>query len=163
MPTDSLFTIGYEKRSFDEFLAVLKAAGIDVVIDVRETAWTRKHGFSKSGLTTGLAAAGIEYVHARFAGNPKRLRAAATDHAEIVAKYREHLSASPRILDELDQLIDGYLAAGKKVALTCYERHPDDCHRGVLAEAWRERRHGHVVHLEPDGCVRLIGSMPLTP
>ena len=162
MPTDSLFTIGYEKRSFDEFLAVLKAAGIDAVIDVRETAWTRKHGFSKSGLTAGLAAAGIEYVHARFAGNPRRLRATAADHVEIMTRYREHLSTSPDILDQFDRLIGGYVAAGKKVALMCYERHPDDCHRGILAEAWRDRRHGSVVHLEPGGCVRLTGGMPVS-
>src|SRR5205823_6116594 len=73
MPT-TLYTLGYQQRSIDEFVEILDESGIDVLVDVRETAWSHKPGFSKSGFASALAARGIEYVHAEFAGNPKWLR-----------------------------------------------------------------------------------------
>jgi len=155
MTNITLYTIGYEKRSFDEYVTLLRDAGIGVVIDVRETAWSHKRGFSKNGMTANLAAAGIEYVHAKFAGNPRRIRTESKDHAGMLAGYREHLAASPEILEQLHELVTGYAAAGKRAALTCFERHPDDCHRGILAERWRARTGGGVVHLAPEGCPRM--------
>ena len=152
-----LYSIGYEKRSLDEFLAILKDAGVNVVIDVRETAWTRKPGFSRSSLTTGLGAVGIEYVHARFAGNPKKLRDGASTPAESLAKFRVHLTASPGIIVELDRLIDRYASTGLTVALTSFERHPDDSHRGILAEALAERTGRTVVHLATQSVHEVAG------
>ena len=35
-----LCTIGYEKRSLDEFIDLLLANGVEVVLDVRETPWS---------------------------------------------------------------------------------------------------------------------------
>ena len=159
MATVPIYTLGYEKRSFDEYLALLKEAEIDVVIDVRETPWSRKPGFTKARMTALLGQAGIKYVHAGFAGNPRALRKTATDHADALAKYREHFTASPDVLDELEALVTLHQAAGKRVALTCFERHPDDCHRAVLADAWVARRRGRkAIHLAPDGCARLVGE-----
>jgi uncharacterized protein (DUF488 family) len=154
----TLYTIGYEKRSFDEYVALLKDAGIGVVIDVRETAWSHKRGFSKVGMTASLAAAGMEYAHARFAGNPRRIRTEAKDHAGMLAGYRDHLAESPGIIGQLDDLVSGYANAGKRAALTCFERHPEDCHRGILAELWSEQRGGTVVHLGPEGCPRMVAA-----
>ncbi len=45
----TLFTLGYQQRSLDEFVALLLEASIDVLVDVRETAWSHKPGFSKRG------------------------------------------------------------------------------------------------------------------
>ncbi|MHB1329333.1 MAG: DUF488 family protein [Gemmatimonadales bacterium] len=47
VPSTSLCTIGYEKRSLDEFSELLRSSGVEVVLDVRETAWSHKPGFSK--------------------------------------------------------------------------------------------------------------------
>ena len=44
----------------------------------------------------------------------------------------------------------------RRIALTCFERHPEDCHRGILAEEWGASNAGEVIHLGPDGCKRLI-------
>jgi uncharacterized protein (DUF488 family) len=69
-----LYTIGYEKRSLAEYLALLREHRIAVLVDVRETPWSHKPGFSKAPLAAALEADGIEYLHAAFAGNPKWLR-----------------------------------------------------------------------------------------
>jgi uncharacterized protein (DUF488 family) len=154
--SSTLFTIGYEKRTIDEYVQLLVDAAIDVVIDVRETAWSHKPGFSKGALSEALAAEGIEYVHASFAGNPKHLRDVADDHSECIENFRRYLSSMPEIVEELDSLIGGYASLGRSVALTCFERHPGDCHRSILADAWASSHYRTVDHLGPNGCRRLI-------
>lgn len=158
MPTPTLFTIGYEKRTLDQYVAILSAAGIRVVVDVRETAWSHKPGFSKSSFAAGLAKAGIEYVHASFAGNPKALRRTAGSHAECLERFRAYLTETPELIDRLEGVLRQYRSAGKPIALTCFERHPGDCHRAILADHWAEKGRRRVVHLEPEGCRRLVAS-----
>lgn len=154
----TVLTLGYQQRSIKEFIDLLVDADVDVLIDVRETAWSHKPGFSKSALQAKLAAAGIEYVHARFAGNPKRIRAKASSHAECLALYAGHLKENRGVMRELEQLVGTHLGAGKHVCLTCYERHPDDCHRGILSTQWRAGRRRRVTHLATDGCPRLVSQ-----
>jgi len=145
-----LLTLGYQQRALDEFLGMLVNASVDVLIDVRETAWSHKPGFSKSTLACALEKRGIAYVHARFAGNPKRFRESAESQAECLRLYAEHLDADGTIIEMFDELVGRLLDAGKRVCLTCFERDPDDCHRGVLVERWREGRYGTVLHLGVD-------------
>lgn len=151
-----LYTIGYEKRSLDEFVDLLLAHGVEVVLDVRETAWSHKPGFSKSAFSAGLRTAGIDYLHLRVAGNPKWLRKAAGSHAECLEFYRSYLENHPEVMASLTETLRGLEVAHRRIALVCFERHPEDCHRGILAEEWAARSDDEVVHLGPDGCKRLI-------
>ena len=150
-----LHTIGYEKRSLDEYLELLQDAGITVVVDVRQTAWSHKPGFSKGLFSAALERVGIRYVHAAFAGNPKSLRATARSHAECLDRYRGYLDERPEIVAEFDALLTDL--AGEHVAITCFERHHEDCHRSILAGAWQQYDAARdVAHLYPDGCKRLL-------
>jgi uncharacterized protein (DUF488 family) len=151
-----LCTIGYEKRSLDEYIDLLLSNGVEVVVDVRETAWSHKPGFSKTAFAAGLEAAGVAYVHLRVAGNPKWLREAAGDHAECLELYRSYVEHHPEVLASLSEALREQGVSHRRIALTCFERHPEDCHRGILAEAWAARHRGEVLHLGPDGCRRLI-------
>ena len=65
-----IFTIGYEGTTVPEFIAALKQAGVERVIDVRALPLSRRPGFSKSGLKAALEEAGIEYVHLKALGTP---------------------------------------------------------------------------------------------
>jgi uncharacterized protein (DUF488 family) len=153
----TLHTIGYEKRDLRAYIAALCDAAITLVVDVRETAWSHKPGFSKTAFAAALAEHGIAYVHARFAGNPKTLRDQARTHAECLRLYHDWLSERPEIVEELDAVVAGALACGDNVALTCFERHHHDCHRSILADAWQSIDPSRdVEHLAHDGCMRLI-------
>jgi len=152
----ALLTLGYQQRTINEFIGLLVEAEVDLLVDVRETPWSHKPGFSKSALQTRLAAAEIEYVHARFAGNPRHIRANASSHAECLALYSVYLKQNRNIMRELDTLVGNHLKSGKRVCLTCYERHPDDCHRGILSAQWRAQRSRRITHLATDGCPRLV-------
>jgi uncharacterized protein (DUF488 family) len=152
----ALCTIGYEKRSLDEYLHLLLEHGVEVVLDVRETAWSHKPGFSKTAFAEGLNRVGIEYFHLRIAGNPKWLREAATSHAECLQLYRSYVEGHPEVLDALDETLGQLGVSHRRIALTCFERHPEDCHRGILADEWAARHALEVEHLGPDGCRRLL-------
>ena len=89
-----LFTIGYQGRALEELVAMLHAHRIDRVIDIRELPLSRRRGFSKTPLGDALRAAGIDYIHARIAGNPYRVEKDAIPRDELLAKYRELTSAA---------------------------------------------------------------------
>jgi uncharacterized protein (DUF488 family) len=150
-----LFTLGYEKRSLAEFIGLLKTAEIDVLIDVRETAWSHKRGFSRSTLSKGLARAGIQYVHASFAGNPKWLRANAASHSDCLDLYSWYLDEFEEVMDAFTALLNAYGKGGRRVCITCFERHPEDCHRSILAARWQASGSRIVKHLATQGAPRL--------
>jgi uncharacterized protein (DUF488 family) len=153
----TLFTIGYQQRSLRDVLQLIEDNRIDVLLDVRETAWSHKPGFSKRRLSAALSEHGVEYVHASFAGNPKWLRGTASSHEECLAWYDWYLDEFTEIVESFEYVIAEWARAGKRVCLLCFERHADDCHRGVLAKRWEERGAGSVRHLAVEGCERLLG------
>lgn len=120
----ALFTIGYEGRPLDRFIAELEAARIDRLIDVRIRPLSRKRGFSKSTLATALAAHDIEYVHVRAAGNPYRKEPWPT--AKMLAKYGAQLP--PPAVEEVAEA-----ARGHRAVLLCFEADHAVCHRSVIA------------------------------
>ena len=156
MTTPTVFTLGYQQRSIADFIRLLIEAEIDVLVDVRQTAWSHKPGFSKGALARTLQEHGITYVHASFTGNPKRLRSTASSHEECLRRYAEHLDENVSILELFDELVGRLLDDGRRVCLTCYERHPDDCHRGVLTERWQAGSWRAVEHLGAEGAPRLL-------
>jgi uncharacterized protein (DUF488 family) len=133
MKTKTLATIGYEHETQPQVIERLKAAGVEVLIDVRAIASSRRAGFSKNLLAASLREAGIDYVHLRQLGTPKPGRdAARKGHvAEMRAIYEEHLQ-EPAAQLELAQAAE--IAEGRKAALLCYEADPAGCHRAIVAE-----------------------------
>lgn len=128
-----LFTIGYEGEPQAAVIARLKAAGVEVLVDVRAVAASRRAGFSKTTLGSSLAEAGIDYVHLRPLGTPKAGREAAKKGriGEMREIFAGHM-AEPTSEAAFQQL--RALAAGKKTALLCFEADHAGCHRAVLAE-----------------------------
>jgi len=57
-----IFTLGHSSLPWEEFLALLREYGIDVVVDVRRFPTSKKHPqFTKEPLARGLAEVGIRY------------------------------------------------------------------------------------------------------
>ena len=128
-----LATIGYEAATQDAVIDRLKAAGVELLVDVRAVAASRRAGFSKTVLAASLAEAGIGYVHLRQLGTPKPGREAARKarSAEMTAIFEEHL-AEPAAQLELAAAKE--LAAERKIALLCFEADHRGCHRKILAD-----------------------------
>lgn len=130
----TIYTIGYEGATIEEFLSALKHAGVERVIDVRALPLSRRPGFSKSALAGALAEQGIDYVHLKALGTPKEGRDAAKkgDVATLRRVYAGQLEL-PEAQAQAARMRD--LAAEKRSALLCYEREPDCCHRTLLLAA----------------------------
>src|SRR5437763_6151857 len=129
-----IFTIGYEGATVPEFVAALKAAGVDRVIDVRALPLSRRPGFSKSPLRAALERAGVEYVHLKALGTPAEGRAAARAgrHKDLERIYAGQLEL-PEAMAQSAQMLA--LANEKPSALLCMEREPAHCHRTLLLNA----------------------------
>ena len=138
MSPRALATIGYEGEVQAEVIARLKRAGVEVLVDVRAVAASRRAGFSKTVLAASLAEAGIDYVHLRELGTPKPGRDAARKGriAEMRQIYEAHLQ-EPAAQLELAQAAE--IVAQRKAALLCFEADADGCHRAIVAERLRER------------------------
>jgi uncharacterized protein (DUF488 family) len=142
-------TVGYQASTVDSFLGALRAASVELVVDVRAVASSRRPGFSKSRLAANLAEAGIGYVHLRGLGTPAEGRAAARagKFAELRRIYQGHLATleAKAELAELTELV----RSGRRVCLLCFEHDPAHCHRTMVAAALGERLPIEVDHLSP--------------
>lgn len=130
-----LFTIGYEGRSQDEYLALLREAGVTILADVRANPLSRKKGFSKKALAQGCEEAGIRYEHLPQLGIPSKKRKGVKTQKDFDALFEEYAADwLPQQGEALAQL-RAWMDEGERVALTCYERDASRCHRHLVAEA----------------------------
>lgn len=141
-----IFTIGYEGATQADVIQRLKAAGVDLLVDVRAVAASRRAGFSKTILGKSLKAEGVDYLHLRGLGTPKAGRdAARKGHvAEMRAIFADHM-AEPQAQLEYARL--KALAKEKRVALLCFEADHAGCHRAVLAERLAREDGARIVNL----------------
>ncbi|WP_083202457.1 DUF488 family protein [Stappia indica] len=141
-----LATIGYEKSTLDDFIATLLLGDIEVLIDIRDRAQSRRHGFSKTALSQALADVGIKYIHLKALGDPKAGRDAA--RAGLMNKFREIFSsvleqdAAKQALSEVE-----VLASSKRVCLMCYERDHHCCHRKMVSDYLESSLKEKTIHL----------------
>lgn len=142
-----LYTLGYQGVDLNTFVRKLKAAGVGVVADVRETPWSHKPGFCKNILSSELAKAGIDYIHVKSAGNPKENRRTAPDLTECLRRYRQYLATNPAGVADLVRVVRTAALQNRTVCLTCFEKDVKDCHRSILVSAMRRRLRIQPVHL----------------
>jgi len=128
-----LATVGYENDTQGAVIDRLKRAGVEVVVDVRAVASSRKAGFSKTLLAASLADAGIDYVHLQELGTPKAGRDAA--RAGRIEEMRQIFEAHmAETAAQLELAKAGEIANQRKAALLCYEADPCGCHRSIVAQ-----------------------------
>lgn len=129
--TRSLLTIGYEGRTPADLVKALTTARVDILLDVRERAQSRKPGFSKSALSETLSRAGVVYEHVPELGSPRALRLAGRESGDFrtfMKGYRKHLDGQAEHLERVAQLV-----AKRRVCLLCFEREHSMCHRSEVA------------------------------
>jgi uncharacterized protein (DUF488 family) len=137
-----LFTIGYEQAKPDAVLGELKRAKVDLLVDTRAIAASRRPGFSKTQLAASLDEKNIAYIHLQKLGTPSDGRAAAKsgDHATMLRIYDKYIK-TPEAAAALDELV-GLIKSGKRIALLCYEREACECHRSHIAGLVKKRVRG---------------------
>jgi uncharacterized protein (DUF488 family) len=129
----ALFSVGYEGRDLDGLVDLLRENDVTVLLDVRLNPISRKPGFSKRRLEAALTDAGIAYRHARALGNPKYNREPFhTGNARQGARVFRTVLATDDAGLELGRLAE--LLGSERVAVFCFERDHDRCHRQVIVD-----------------------------
>ena len=144
-----LFTVGYEQVKPAAVLDELKRAKIELVVDARAVAASRRPGFSKRQLAAALDQTGIGYIHLQKLGTPAEGRAAARsgDTDALWRIYDKHIKTADA-QGELRELI-ALIKSGKRVALLCYCRDPKTCHRSRIVANVKKRLPVKVTDLIP--------------
>ena len=125
-----LFSIGYEGLSIDAYLNQLLKNDISLLCDVRKNPFSMKYGFSKYQLSAYCKKLKIKYIHFPALGidSLKRKEAKTTkDYEDIFDEYKDQLPYQ-NDLKELKLLFERH----QRLALTCFEKDYQSCHRGVL-------------------------------
>jgi uncharacterized protein (DUF488 family) len=138
MRNGALISIGYEGRSVEELVQTLHGESVTVLVDVRLTPLSRKPGLSKRKLAAALGEAGIAYVHLPALGNPKDNRVAfRAGNPAAYERFGTLLTedGAQQALSEIAELLDD-----NTVAVLCFERSHDECHRRLVVEAVLQRR-----------------------
>lgn len=134
-----LVTIGYEGRSLDAYLVMLHKDGVDVLCDVRRNAISRKYGFSKRTLASICKKVDIQYEHLPQLGIASEERRGLRTHHDYTALFRKYKQTCLPSQKGALHTVRSWLADGRRVALTCYELQPGQCHRHCVTEALQKQ------------------------
>lgn len=136
-----LYTIGYSKKTAEEFFNILRDNGVKQIVDIRRHNTNQLAGFTKkSDLPWFLdTIAGIGYSHELSLAPSEELMRAYRKEGLPFDEFAKQLRAE-FAEREMPKLIDGS-------ALLCSEPKPDTCHRSVAAQYLAEKGDVEVVHL----------------
>lgn len=138
-----MFTLGYEGLHFEEYVNRLVKNGVKLLCDVRRNPLSRKFGFTQRSLATLLPRLGIEYHHLPELGIESESRKHLEDKSDYEALFAEYRQTLPGRDAALHRVMEMFGTHGR-IALTCFEQEPQNCHRHCISE-FLARQHRIIV------------------
>lgn len=147
-PANTLWTIGHSNHPADAFCDLLVRHGIDTVVDVRSSPYSRYASqFNREVLRPALEYRAVGYV---FLGD---LLGGRVDdeqfHDEAGYVLYGRLAESPAFRQGIERLLA--LIGQSRTAILCGEEDPANCHRRLLIGRVLRERGVQIVHLRGDG------------
>jgi uncharacterized protein (DUF488 family) len=132
-----IFTIGHSTHTTREFIRILKAYDIEVLVDVRHYPGSRFcPQFGKVRLKNNLVRNGIDYIHLVSLGGRRSANKESHQNdgwrSPQFKGYADYMQ-TPEFKEGLRELID--IAKKKTVAIMCSEAVPWRCHRSLVGDA----------------------------
>jgi uncharacterized protein (DUF488 family) len=125
------YTIGYEGRSIQELLEILKDASVKSLLDIRYSPISMyRPEFSRANFCRSVESIGINYIHVPELGVPKdiRVKAIGKDTRDIIWEWYDTY-----IVNRLfSKNLHWFLNIEHPTALMCVEADPTECHRHRL-------------------------------
>jgi uncharacterized protein (DUF488 family) len=145
-------TIGFGKKSAEQFVRLLTGAGVTTVVDIRRRPDSPLAGFARQRDLPFLldAAAGIRYEHRLELAPPEELLLRYRSDKDWTA-YVPDFTALVLDTPAAEKAIDELLARSDRFALLCSEPGPERCHRRLVAERMAARGSVEIVHLQASG------------
>ena len=131
-----VFTVGHSTRPIAEFIRLLKAHGVERVVDVRTIPRSRHNPqFNRAALARALHNARLHYRHLPGLGGLRRPQPDSINTAWRNASFRGFADymQTTAFDEQLDRCLA--LAVRERVALMCAEAVPWRCHRSLIADA----------------------------
>ena len=131
-----IYTIGHSTRSIEEFIDLLKAHAVELVIDIRTIPKSRHFPqFNKEQLKQSLKKARIGYRHMKELGGFRPVSKDSINIGWTNASFRGYADymqtpAFQRALEKLEKI-----AQKKRCVLMCAEAVPWRCHRSLISDA----------------------------
>ncbi|MFZ0883027.1 MAG: DUF488 domain-containing protein [Candidatus Acidiferrales bacterium] len=132
----TIFTVGHSTRPLEEFIELLKAHGVQRVIDIRSIPRSRHDPqFNRETLGPSLRAAKIAYVHLKKLGGLRHAKADSKNLGWHNASFRGFADymQTQEFQEGLERALK--LTTTKPSALMCAEAVPWRCHRSLVADA----------------------------
>jgi len=129
----TLFTIGYEGISLEMYINKLILNDIKVLCDVRKNSYSQKWGFSKATLKDACEKVGIKFIHIPDLGIESSERQELNELSDYKRLF--NIYEATTLVDNNKSLLElaGIVSLNNRVALTCFEKDVQMCHRGVIA------------------------------
>lgn len=152
-----VLTVGHGTLAQDELAALLRGAGVDLVLDVRRFPGSRKHPqFHRDALAEWLPATGVAYRWVEdLGGRRHRPRSAPVeDPWWTVEQFRSYAAytRTPAFATALDDVVRE--SEQRRVAVMCSESVWWRCHRRIIADVLVLGRQVPVSHLMHTGARR---------
>lgn len=132
----TVFTIGHSTHPIDEFVKMLKAQGVDTVVDIRTVPRSRHNPqFDQAVLPDLLAESDLGYLYIKELGGLRKKHKDSVNGGwrnQSFRGYADHMQ-TPEFLEGLELLID--LAGRSQTAIMCAEAVPWRCHRSLVGDA----------------------------
>jgi uncharacterized protein (DUF488 family) len=136
----TVLTVGHSTLPIADFIELLQAHGVELLVDVRTVPRSRRNPqFNSGALADTLPGAGIKYVHMPGLGGLRKPRPDSVNSGwtnESFRGYADHMQ-SAEFGASLGQLMQ--LAAEHRLAMMCAEAVPWRCHRSLVADALTAR------------------------
>jgi uncharacterized protein (DUF488 family) len=136
----NLYTIGFTKKSASQFFEILKAYGIDLLIDVRLNNKSQLAGFTKGDDLPYFLneICGTAYIQELEFAPTKEILDAYKDKkiqwSDYEMKYAELIMSRDDRNQFCQKFAETYMSY-HNIVLLCSEPTPDKCHRRLAAEA----------------------------
>jgi len=134
--TVRIFTIGHSTRTIEDFTDLLRAHGVQLVVDVRTVPRSRRNPqFNEETLAASLKESGIDYVRLKELGGLRHPRKDSQNMGwrnESFRGFADYMQ-TPDFEAGINELTT--LARDRTVAIMCAEALPWRCHRSLIADA----------------------------
>ena len=144
----TILTVGHSTRTLDEFVDLLKAYDVSLVVDVRTVPRSRHNPqFNKETLPNTLKSHGVKYIHMPEIGGLRRPKPYSVNLAWRNNSFRGYADymQTKEFTDNLLKIMA--LARENRLALMCAEALPWRCHRSLISDALvvRHVKVGHII------------------
>lgn len=143
-----VWTVGHSTHGLEDFLVILKQAGVEAVADIRSQPYSRYNAhFNREPLRSSLVSAGFQYAFLgeELGGRP---RAAELYDDEGHVLYG-NVAETPVFKKGIERLMEG--RETYRVAVLCSEEDPTHCHRRLLVGRVLHDSGVDVFHVRGDG------------